>query len=261
MKIAIVTATYQRGDGRTPEVLKRAIQGIKDQSFKDWKFFLIGDAYENQDEFDSFSSLLPPSKIYTENLPVSVEREKYPPGKDRWHVSGITPVNIGIERALEQGYDYVALLDHDDIWFSDHLHLMNQAIKTTGSPFIFPRGYYNPEGGKDAIGIPTVNFNVKKFDELIINKHQPINIYHGIRAYPCYPTDSSFLKTSVCLNCRIIKLRMRDCLEETGVGYVGDADWWLRIRKEMIEKKYKPALFIDHITCANIEEGYSKTQK
>ena len=52
---------------------------------------------------------------------------------------------------------------------------------------------------------------------------------------------------------------MRDCLEETGEGYVGDADWWLRIRQEIIEQKYKPALYIDHITCANIDEGYSKT--
>ena len=52
---------------------------------------------------------------------------------------------------------------------------------------------------------------------------------------------------------------MRDCLEETGKSSVGDADWWLRIREEMIEGKYKPALFIDHITCANIDEGYSKT--
>ena len=76
MKIAIVTPTFQRGDGQTPKVLQRAIQGVNDQIFQNWKFFLIGDAYEDQDEFDSFSSLLPKDKIYTENLPVSIEREK-----------------------------------------------------------------------------------------------------------------------------------------------------------------------------------------
>jgi len=264
MKIAVVTATYQRGDGNTPLVLKRAINSLLDQVHKDWKFFLIGDAYEDQNEFDSFRSLLPKDKIYTENLPISIEREKYPPGEDRWHVSGITPVNIGIERALEEGFDYVALLDHDDIWFSDHLSLINKGIELTGSPFIVPRGYYtttSPDGTNFTMGIPYIDFEPSKYKQLMINESNPINLNYGIKGYPCYPTEGIFLKTSVCINCKTIKLRMRDCLEETGIGYVGDADWWLRIREEMIKNKYKPALFIDHITCANIEEGYSKTNQ
>jgi hypothetical protein len=28
----------------------------------------------------------------------------------------------------------------------------------------------------------------------------------------------------------------------------------------MINKNYRPALYIDHITCVNIDEGYSKTK-
>ena len=262
MKIAVVTATYQRGDGNTPMVLKRAIESLKSQAHTDWKFFLIGDDYENKDEFNSFSSLLPPEKIYTENLPISIEREKYPPGQDRWHVSGITPVNTGIQRALEQGFDYIALLDHDDIWYPDHLQLINLGIEKTKSPFIFTRGYYslvNPETNKkQTVGIPYVNFIPQKFKELRVNVDKPINLNYGINSYACLPQSEIFLKTSVCLDCRTIKLRMRDCLEETGKGYVGDADWWSRIRQEMIEQKYKPALYIDHVTCANIDEGYSK---
>lgn len=263
MKIAVVTATYQRGDGNTPLVLKRAINSLSKQSHTDWKFFLIGDAYENQDEFNSFSSYLPAEKIYTENLPISIEREKYPPGMDRWHVSGITPVNTGIKRALEEGFDYVALLDHDDIWYSDHLELINKGIEITGSPMIIPRGYYSPPPISDNIrvAIPYINYSPKKFASMRINEDQVIDIHYGIKAYPCYPQECVFLKTSVCIDCRTIELRMRDCLEEDGIGYVGDADWWIRIRKKMINKEYKPALFIDHPTCASIDEGYSKTQK
>jgi hypothetical protein len=257
MKIAVVTATYQRGDGNTPLVLTRAIESLKKQAHTDWKFFLIGDAYEDQNEFNSFSNLLPSNKIHTENLPISIEREKYPPGKDRWHVSGITPVNIGIERALEEGYDYVALLDHDDIWYPDHLQLINEGIEKTKSPFIFTRGYYKIANGS-VLGIPYVNYEPSKFKKLNVNEKNPITLNYGVNSYPCLPYECIFLKTSVCLDCRIIKLRMRDCLEETGEGYVGDADWWLRIRQEMIEQKYKPALYIDHITCVNIDEGYSK---
>ena len=259
MKIAVVTATYQRGDGNTPSVLKRAIKGLLSQTYTDWKFFLIGDAYENQDEFNSFKSLLPENKIYTENLPVSIERERYPPGLDRWHVSGITPVNKGIERALEEGFDYVALLDHDDIWFSDHLNLINLGIEKSNSPFIIPRGNYKIK--KQYIGIPHPNFEKSKYAQLMVNENSPIELFYGLNGYACYPTEGIFLKTSVCIDCRTIKLRMRDCLKETGVGYVGDADWWLRIRKEMINQKYKPALFIDHVTCACIDEGYSKVSE
>ena len=262
MKIAIVTPTFQRGDGQTPKVLQRAIQGVNDQIFQNWKFFLIGDAYEDQDEFDSFSSLLPKDKIYTENLPVSIEREKYPPGTDRWHVSGITPVNIGIQRALEEGFDYVALLDHDDIWFADHLFLISKGIQKTNSPFIIPRGYYTiPADPPFPLGIPHQTYHPSEFARMMTDVKKPIDLYYGVNGYACYPTPNVFLKTSVCIDCKLIKLRMRDVLEETGEGYVGDADWWKRIRQEMMEKKYKPALFIDHITCANIDEGYNKTNE
>lgn len=260
MKIAVVTATYQRGDGNTPLVLKRAIKSLNNQSHTNWKFFLIGDAYEDKDEFNSFSTLLPSNKIYTENLPISIERKKYPPGQDRWHVSGITPVNVGIERALSEGFDYVALLDHDDVWYTNHLELINKGIKKTKSPFIFTKGHYTIPSGQ-TIGIPDQRYDSFNFNQLYINSTTPIKIYHSILGFACYPMGSQFLKTSVCLDCRTIKLRMRDCLEETGKGDIGDADWWMRIRSEMIENKYKPALFIDHITCANIDEGYSKVNE
>ncbi len=265
MKIAVVTATFQRQDGTTPKILKRALDSLNVQAHQDWKLFLIGDAYPDQDEFNSYKGYLPKDKIYIENLPISVERERYPePSHKRWCVSGITPVNVGIERALKEGYDYVALLDHDDIWYPDHLQLINIGIELTKSPFIFGRGYYktyNQETGKDGtIGIPYVNFSPKLFKELKINENKPIELHYGIKSYACYPTMGIFLKTSVCLDCRTISIRMRDCLKEIGHATPGDGDWWLRIRQEMIEQKYKPALYIDHITCANIDEGYSKTK-
>ena len=265
MKIAVVTATFQRQDGTTPEVLKRALNSLNLQAHQDWKLFLIGDAYPDQDEFNSYKKYLPEDKIYIENQPISVERERYPkPSNERWCVSGITPVNIGIKRALEEGYDYVALLDHDDVWYSDHLQLINEGIEQTKSPFIFTRGYYslvNPETNKkQTVGIPYVNFVPEKFKELTVNQDNPFRLNYGIQAFPCYPTDGIFLKTSVCLNCRVITLRMRDSLQETGHATPGDGDWWLRIREEMINKKYQPALYIDHITCVNIDEGYSKTK-
>jgi glycosyltransferase involved in cell wall biosynthesis len=263
MKIAIVTATYKKGDGSTPSLLKRAITSVLKQSHTDWKYFIIGDAYEDQEEFNSFQEWIPSDKLYTENLPISVERETYPVGIDRWHVSGITPVNVGIQKALEQGFDYVALLDHDDIWYADHLELINEAIEKTHSPFIFTRGnykVYNYALEKEQIwGIPCQDFNSYLFDQMCVNQEQRINLNYGIGSYPCYVASTMFIKTSVCIDCKTITLRMRDRLAETGKGGVGDADWWSRIREKMIHGEYEPALWIDHITCANIDEGYSKS--
>jgi glycosyltransferase involved in cell wall biosynthesis len=263
MKIAIVTATYKKGDGSTPSLLKRAINSVLKQSHTDWKYFLIGDAYEDQEEFNSFQEWIPSDKIYTENLPISIEREKYPPGIDRWHVSGITPVNVGIQKALEQGFDYVALLDHDDIWYADHLELISEAIEKTHSPFIFTRGIYKVYNyaleKEQSWGIPCQEFNSYLFDQMCVNQEQRINLNYGIGSYPCYVASTMFIKTSVCIDCKTITLRMRDKLAETGKGGVGDSDWWNRIREKMIQGEYEPALWIDHITCANIDEGYSKS--
>ena len=53
MKFAVITATYQRANGSTPEVLTRAINSLKEQKHQDFKLFLIGDGYDDNKEFKS----------------------------------------------------------------------------------------------------------------------------------------------------------------------------------------------------------------
>ncbi|MCJ7812459.1 hypothetical protein MUP95_03960, partial [bacterium] len=50
--IAIVIATYERPDGKTPYYLKRALNSIALQRYKDYHVFVIGDNYKNKKEFD-----------------------------------------------------------------------------------------------------------------------------------------------------------------------------------------------------------------
>ena len=47
MKLAIRILTYQRKDGKTPFFLRRALESIKNQTYKDYKIFLIGDKYDD----------------------------------------------------------------------------------------------------------------------------------------------------------------------------------------------------------------------
>ena len=62
-KYGIVITTYKRKNNSSFEKLKRSIQSIQKQSFKDWKLYLIGDHYEDEQEFNTISSFLPKEKI------------------------------------------------------------------------------------------------------------------------------------------------------------------------------------------------------
>ena len=81
MKLGIVIATYQRFDGSTPTLLKRAIESVKDQTHQDYTLIVIGDKYEDNKEFENIcNSAGLKDKIIYENLPYAKEREKYPIG-------------------------------------------------------------------------------------------------------------------------------------------------------------------------------------
>ena len=112
--LGIVISTYQRPDGKTPELLTRTLNCVLNQSYDNWKVFLIGDKYNDSNEFEQLSSLIPENKIISLNLPVAVERERYPNGgRNLWHSGGANATNIGIELAVNSGYHYICHLDHD----------------------------------------------------------------------------------------------------------------------------------------------------
>ena len=145
MTIAISIPTYQRKDGTTPSLLSRTVESIKNQSYQDYKIFLIGDHYENEEEFiEIATSIIPPSKIYFENLISAVERLKYPMGsQELWCCGGITARNYAVDLALSQGYNYICPLDHDDYWTPDHLELIANVIKCKpNSSFVYTCGSY-----------------------------------------------------------------------------------------------------------------------
>ena len=274
MKIAVLTNTYQRGDGSTPSVLKRAIESLKAQTHTDYKLFLIGDHYTDQKEFDSFKSFLPNKKYYMENLPFSPERERYKnPSKELWAGGGTNAINYAINKALEQGFQYVALLDHDDIWYPNHLELINKAIEITSSPFIITKGIYtNPK--KRTSTIPSK----QAYNELSINPNSYYHITSEIKAYPFIPVQCLFMKLSVCMDISRINLRFRDVFYETGKIEAGDADLWNRIGKLMYSSikteqiglrrtkeitchtppQLDLGIFIEEVTCSNFEEGYAQ---
>ena len=57
MKLAIIISTYYRKDGRSSSFLTRALNSIANQTYQDYKIFLTGDRYENNEEFETIISL------------------------------------------------------------------------------------------------------------------------------------------------------------------------------------------------------------
>jgi glycosyltransferase involved in cell wall biosynthesis len=232
-KFSILVPTYQRKDGSTPFYLKRCIDSIFNQDYKNFKIFIIGDRYENNEEFVSICESYDQTKIYYENLPVAAERDKYTDKWLIWKYGGTVAANYGIEKSIEMGYDYICHLDHDDEWEVNHLSSLKLAIEKTDALWLCTKSLY-----VHGLVYPRINGH----DELI----------------PFYPMPESLIHSSVCMNFKEIPLRYRNVYEETGVsGLPGDGDLWLRV-SEYLKSINKTGYLVNKITCKHLEEGYEQ---
>lgn len=104
-RVSIVTATYNRSN-----VLRFTIEGVRAQTFTDWEMLIVGDACTDDTEqvVQSFGD----PRIRFINLAENAGEQS-------------APNNEGIRRARGE---YVALLNHDDLWTPDHLATCLDAI-------------------------------------------------------------------------------------------------------------------------------------
>ena len=51
-KVCVIMPTYFRKDGTTKKLLSRALRMLEGQSYKNFKLFLIGDHYDDNNEFE-----------------------------------------------------------------------------------------------------------------------------------------------------------------------------------------------------------------
>jgi len=217
MKLAIVIPTYWKLDGSTKTHLATALNSIASQTHEDYKVFLIGDKYEKDNELIELSTIIDSDQIYLENLEVAVEREKYD-GIDLWRTGGINATNVGVKKAIEEGYNYICHLDHDDLFFPDHLEEISKCIESEHPNFISTRcGKY-----------PIIETSEK---------------YKKFR-----PVGGRLFKSSTCMNYLHYNMFFRDVYAETGVPRSADADLWDRIHQFMI-KSDEWGIIINKQTC------------
>ena len=233
MKLAVVIATYMRNDGSTPSYLHRVLKSIFNQTHKQFKIFLIGDKYENENEINEIVSSYDRSKLYFENLPVAKERDFYT-GNALWSYGGVNARNYGVRKALSEGFEYICHIDHDDWWYENHLSLINQCILETKSDWMCTLSTY---ASPDRF-LPTPNSD---------------NLYINFLPHSC-----GLIHSSVCFNYKKIPLEYRDLYLETGsVGLPSDAELWDRCRYHILQNNLKSTL-INKLTCRHDEEGYGR---
>lgn len=214
MKLAVVTSTYYRKDGRSKEFLSRCLNSIKEQIHQDYKVFLIGDKYELEDEFNEMATtIIDKEKIYFENLKFAKERDKYSTSSEMlWCSGGVNSYNYAINKAIEEGYEYICHLDHDDIWASNHLLEISNFLDLNPE-YVFVASYCN------------------------YLKKQKVPAHSNPGDY--YPREGDLTHSSTCLNFKTLGIRYRDLFEETGSAFPADADLWIRVREKMKNENLK----------------------
>ena len=132
MTLGVTIHTYQRADGQTPMFLAKAIQSIVNQSYQDFKIFIVGDKYEDNQEFEDIINgfIEIPDKIVYENLSFAHERDKYLGVNNTalWNCGGANAINHANNLAKAHGITKVCHLDHDDEWEPNHLLSLSQIV-------------------------------------------------------------------------------------------------------------------------------------
>jgi glycosyltransferase involved in cell wall biosynthesis len=233
MKLSIVLTTYYRKDGSTSKYLIRALDSVFNQTHRDFKIYLIGDRYENEDEINEIVSKYDSNKLFFKNLDVAKERDFYTDKWVIWSYGGVNAANTGINISLSEGNNYICHLDHDDYWEPNHLEIINKCIEEINSDWICTKSKY-----VNNRVLPTNNPNTLFSDFL--------------------PTPKGLIHSSVCMNFKTIPLKYRDLFSETGkIGLPADAELWDRCGKYIITNNLKSTL-INEITCYHIEEGFER---
>jgi glycosyltransferase involved in cell wall biosynthesis len=115
-EVTVIIATYNR-----PQVLAKAIKSVQNQTFKDWVLYVIGDNCSESTK--ELMAGIKDDRIFYYNNPFRFGDQ-----------SGGN--NIGIALAET---DYVALLNHDDLWAPDHLEVAISSLKKNNKDFYIGR--------------------------------------------------------------------------------------------------------------------------
>jgi hypothetical protein len=132
IRFAIVMATFCRSNGKTPTYLKRSIESVVSQTYKNWDLIIVADKYEPREELDGIINNYITSNITSNNKIIYiyndiVERDYITDKVKLWCCAGASSMNKGLEYARANNYKYYCHLDDDDFWTNNHLEKLAYA--------------------------------------------------------------------------------------------------------------------------------------
>lgn len=212
-------ATYRRPNG-TSHLLHRCLRSIIQQTYTNWKVFIVGDCYEPEDELFEICSIIPKNKINIINLPISPERNKYS-GDQLWSCAGFTACQTGLLQIQKEGLIHVPI-DDDDYWLPEHLNLLADAyLNFPEAAFIYTQSTYR---------------------DSILPKETPELFYDNLP-----PKAYNVIHSAVSWDTKRIPVMYANIMEEKSSFVAGDAETWERIRNYCTENNLK-TLYIPKLT-------------
>jgi glycosyltransferase involved in cell wall biosynthesis len=244
INFGIVIPTYNNSRINTPECLTKALVSIKNQTYKNFKVFLIGDKYEPESDILKILNCHLDLNIEFTNLSSAKEREQYTTAEDVWNLwncGGVNASNIGITKALSEKIEYICHLDHDDWWEPNHLQSFADCINTTQADFMCTTSTHIPRH------IPRDQNVETHFLPFLNSNNHPLYT-------PITPAYCALIRSSVCMNFKTIPLLYRDAFKETGTQIPSDGDLWNRVATYKKENDIQ-CMFINKVTCHHDSEG------
>ncbi len=116
--VSIILSTYNRSN-----ILGYSIETVINQTFTEWELIVVGDCCT--DDSETVVANFKDSRITFINLEENFGEQS-------------EPNNVGIRRTKG---DYIAFINHDDLWFSDHLEFSLHFLKTSGADIVLAAGF------------------------------------------------------------------------------------------------------------------------
>jgi hypothetical protein len=127
-KICVIMPTYFRKNGSTKYLLSRALRNLEAQTYKNFKLFLIGDHYDNNNEFEEICKSYK-KDIFYKNNEEHYRCYNFSNKSIYWTIGGALALKMGIEKAIEEKFNYYLHLDDDDEWRDIHIQVVVEYIK------------------------------------------------------------------------------------------------------------------------------------
>ena len=185
-KICVIMATYCRKNGRSKEFLSQALKCLEAQTYGDFKLFLIGDHYDNNEEFEELCKSYTKDIFYTNNKE-TFRDYKFNDKTIYWKIGGGIAIKTGLEMAINENFDYYFHLDDDDVWKNNHIQIAIDHIKKyPEADFLLTKAQFR----KGILPVRGIVSNIIEYNNYIIT---PADTVHASHVYNLKKLGSTIL--------------------------------------------------------------------